>query len=134
MISRILAKEFLKNVRHNSFNILGEQGAFQNDFDFEFNNTFLPWIIGDVMHLQQGGNSIANTIKAVSATVAQDLANMHAKAVAEEQERRRLAKEERERIEKETQERRAARAEQRKIRAEQERRRLLQGNLKIFWR
>jgi len=122
-----MAKEYLKTCRANSFNILREQGTFQNAFDFEFNNTFLPWIFSDVMHLQQGGNAIANSIRSLNNTISQNLADMHAKAVAEEQERRRLAKEERDRIEKETQERRAARAEQRKIRAEQERRRALQG-------
>jgi len=129
LISRILAKEFLKNVRHNGFNILGEQGAFQNDFDFEFNNSFLPWIFSDILHLQQGGNAIANTILSIGSVVTQNLADMHAKAVHEEQERRRLAKEERERIEKETKERRAERAEKRKIRAEEQRRQALKDKI-----
>ena len=122
-----MAKNYLKTVHNNSFNILREQGTFQNAFDFEFNNTFLPWIFADIVHLQQSGNAIANTIGSINNTVSQNLADMHAKAVHEEQERRRLAKEERDRMEKETSERRAARAEQRKIRAEQERRRALQG-------
>jgi len=129
LISRIMAKEYLKTVRFNGFNILREQGTFQNAFDFEFNNTFLPWIFNDVLHLQQGGQAIANTIGSLNNTISQNLADMHAKAVYEEQERRRLAKEERERIEKETQERRAERAEKRKIRAEEQRKKALQDKI-----
>ena len=127
LISRILAKEYLKNVRFNSFNILREQGTFQNAFDFEFNNTYLPWIFGDVLHLEEGRAAINNTVRTLNDTITQALADIHAKAVHDEEERRRLAKEEKERIEKETQQRRKERAEARKKRDEENRRKALQG-------
>ena len=122
-----MAKEYLKNARDNSFNILREQGTFQNAFDFEFNNTYLPWIFADVLHLEEGRTAINNTIKILNDSVTQALAEIHSKAVHDEREKRRLAKEEKERLEKERQQRRQERAEARKKRDEENRRKALQG-------
>ena len=127
MISRILAKEYLKSVRPNSLHILREQGTFQNAFDYEYNNTFLPWIFRDILHLQTGRGAIINTVKAANTLISKNLADIHAQAVYTERERRRLAKEEREKNEADTKERRQKRAELRRKRDEEERRRVLQG-------
>lgn len=132
MISRILAKEYLKSVRSNSLNILREQGTFQDAFDYEYSNTFIPWIFRDVLQLQGGRGALAHTLNKVNDAVTQKLSEIHAQSVFNERERRRLAKEEKERNEADTKERRRQRAELRRKRDEEERRRALQGLLEIY--
>lgn len=127
LLSRAFAKEFLKNVRGDTFNSLVAQGTFQDHLEFEMNHTMLPWLVKDIMELCQGNNAVINTIKTITATVTQNLEDIHKKAVLAEQERRRLAKEEKERLEREKEERRSLRAEARKKRIEEERRRVLTG-------
>lgn len=49
MISRVLAKEYLKTLKRNTYSILEDQGVFRTDFEIEINKEYIPSVYDRTM-------------------------------------------------------------------------------------
>jgi hypothetical protein len=121
LISRLMAKEYLKNIKDKVFGKLEDQGVFRDTLEQDLYNIYLPWTFHELVDVLGDQDQVSSLIENVNGELIKFWANEHEKAMDAEKERRRKKKEEEIRKQKEKEEKKRQ-SEERKRRLELEKR------------
>jgi hypothetical protein len=122
MVSRVLAKNYLKNLKRNIVSVLDEQGLFVKKFTVDLEATVLPFLIGIAMKDYNVAENMNNFLSGIVKEISAGAVKQHQAIVDEFLDKKQKEKEDKEKKAAETVERRKNRAAERARRAEQKRR------------
>mmetsp|Transcript_17220 Transcript_17220/g.15104 ORF Transcript_17220/g.15104 Transcript_17220/m.15104 type:complete len:98 (+) Transcript_17220:794-1087(+) len=95
MVSRVMGKEYLRDLRANTFGLLDKEGAFNKQTTIDLNDGFLKHVNKLTMKELGERDEGEKTLQAFVGDIYELLISDHSQIVAAENERRRIRAEER---------------------------------------
>jgi hypothetical protein len=108
MVSRVYSKRFVADISSAAFEILDNMCMFMDEKEKEIKDEFMPWLYEETLEIAKNQHSQTKNVDSMIDNIESGIVAAHKKTVADEIERRRLAKEEEERLAKEKAEAKAA--------------------------
>jgi hypothetical protein len=84
LVSRLLAKEYLKKIKPDTFDVLEDQGVFRPDFDYELHKDYLTKMLSDATKDNSQLNDMAFGLELLIEDVMRNLVKVHEQAKKDE--------------------------------------------------
>lgn len=108
MVSRVYSKRFVEDVSSAAFEILDNMCMFMDEREKDIKVNFMPWLVEEALNYSKKDKGYTKVIDGILTNVDQECVNIHKKIVHDENEVRRIQREEEERIAREKAEAKAA--------------------------
>ena len=114
MVSRCLAKEYLKNIKTKVFGKLEDQGAFREVLEQDLYNYYLPWTFGQLVEVLGDKDQVRELLNEMNKNLVDYWSSVHKETINKEKDRRQAVMDEEKRKKKEKEERKRLREERKK--------------------
>lgn len=108
MVARVYSKRFVEDIQRSSFDILDSMCMFLDETEKTIKDQFMPWLYEETIHDLKKVSSTNLKVESFIDKIEQDIVQMHKTTVAQDNEVRRLAREEEDRLAREKAEAKAA--------------------------